>query len=81
MQLEWYDDLPGVPMSKVFAFIDELKTQPGRWAKYPYTRSAGDLAQKQRRYRGTEWTARRATDGKMDVFARWVADTSKAPVQ
>lgn len=73
--IEWVDELPETRMNRYRAvgeFVEQLKANPGRWAKYwPVARSGiGSLRRSnEQRYPGTEWAVR-----DWELYGRWVGD-------
>lgn len=84
-EIVWRDPPPsmrGRPRTDVNdKFIAALQGRPNTWAMWPRpvpkTTSAGAFA---KRYPGTEWVTRRRTDGKADLYGRWIgaAESSAA---
>lgn len=77
--LEWFDEPPlseggGRPRGERAAFVERLKEQPGKWAKWPVRISQSSTTQNRRAYPGTEWTARDVKNGKGDLYGRWVGE-------
>ena len=57
-------------------FIDEIKANPGKWAKVPRTYTQSSMATiLKNRYPGKEWTGRKRPDGRYDIYGRWVGES------
>lgn len=70
--IEWVDELPEKRWGSVAKFVEELKSDPGRWAKYwPLARSSvGRVGRSNaKRYPGTEWAVR-----DWELYGRWIGD-------
>lgn len=73
--IEWGDP-PSTPTryGEVTRFVDALRSRPGEWAKYPHhMTNASSVANNRIRFSGTEWTSRKRTDGRFDIYGRVVA--------
>lgn len=77
----WQDPPPRVigkaGPGRVGQLVEALKTRPGQWAldpepaKYPSATTS-----RAKRYPGTEWTQRKRTDGRIDIYGRWIGGES-----
>lgn len=77
MGIVW-EEPPPQPRSDrgaVREFVDALKANPGKWAKYPRDFSNPSTAyQNQRRYPGSDWSSRSNSDGTYTYYARWIGE-------
>ena len=59
----------------VAEFVEQLKANPGRWARFPDgTKSATAGGTYTARYPGTKWTTRKLEDGTIGLWAKWIEE-------
>jgi len=75
-EIEWKDPSPNYRNTgRVQAFVELLKTKPGKWGKDPrlFTQAAV-VTQRKRSYPEVEWTSRKVEAGLYEIYGRWVGD-------
>lgn len=57
-------------------FVKALRERPGEWAKYPATFASAGIAAYRKNFPQVEWTARKNSEGRHDMYGRWIGDQS-----
>jgi hypothetical protein len=70
--IEWAEPQP-IPRGRAQTFVDALRCRPGKWAKYPTSvAKGGSSTTYATNHPGTEWASRKRSDGRYDLYARWI---------